>query len=255
VIYVHGRAKGVGEPAKSVQSKIYAALEGYGLAVIGFTWDAEGSGYDKQQPIASADDLSTFLKSLQGYLIENPSSRPPVLLAHSMGAIIIEELARRNDLTEANGKAIESLIFNAAAVETKHHADWLSKVSIAKRIYVLVNRHDRVLGFAGIGIKPDMLGRKLTDPLVAAVTYVDVGGLGVNHRYFVPNGQNKQVATYSFFEQALGGKAIDMSSIAAKTNGLDSGVSGIVWQMRNEVAKVSPPHSKEMGPEDEGEDD
>ena len=41
LIYLHGRAKGVGEPKKSVESGIYRELAAYGVAVLGFTWDAE----------------------------------------------------------------------------------------------------------------------------------------------------------------------------------------------------------------------
>jgi len=37
LIYLHGRAKGVGEPKKSVESGIYRELAAYGVAVLGFT--------------------------------------------------------------------------------------------------------------------------------------------------------------------------------------------------------------------------
>lgn len=63
LIYLHGRAKDVGEPRKSVNTGIYRELEAYGVAVLGFTWDADDSGYDENRAIASSDDFARLLKS------------------------------------------------------------------------------------------------------------------------------------------------------------------------------------------------
>ncbi len=57
LVYIHGRARGVGEPKKSVNQRIYDALSAYGASTIGFTWDADDGGYDETRPQASAEDF------------------------------------------------------------------------------------------------------------------------------------------------------------------------------------------------------
>ena len=68
LVYIHGRAKGVGEPRKSVESGIYRELAAYGVAVLGFTWDADDAGYDENRPIASCGDFAKLLSALRRYL-------------------------------------------------------------------------------------------------------------------------------------------------------------------------------------------
>lgn len=64
LIYIHGRAKGVGEPKKSVQSGIYQDLASYGEAVLRFTWDADDGGFDENRPIAACEELARLLAAV-----------------------------------------------------------------------------------------------------------------------------------------------------------------------------------------------
>ncbi|MEJ2452864.1 MAG: alpha/beta hydrolase [Candidatus Thiodiazotropha sp.] len=216
LIYLHGRAKGIGEPRKSVEENIYANLTKYDVATIGFTWDSDDPGYDETRPIASADDFARFLDYLGDYLRANPQAAKPSLLAHSMGNIIVAELAKDDLLGTARGPLMANIVLSAAAVKQKRHHRWLEKIRMAERNYVMVNPHDRVLKFAGFGFKPNMLGQDLRTPGVTPelATYVSLEQLGVKHRYFVKPGQKKQANLRSFYAQALSGATVDFGPIA-----------------------------------------
>lgn len=133
-----------------------------------------------------------------------------------MGNIIVAELARDELLNADRGDLVSNLILFSAAVKTKRHARWLDRIGIAKRIYVAINSHDAVLRFAGVAFKLDMLGRDLRPPGASSgrVTYVDVSGCEVNHRYFVPQGQTGHARLTTFYRQGVLGKAVDFSGLA-----------------------------------------
>lgn len=216
LIYLHGRAKGLGEPRKSVKEKIYDNLSGYGVCTIGFTWDADDGGYDETRPVASVNDFHRFLGILRAYLQSHPTAAKPSLLAHSMGNIIISELAKDDLLFADRATLFGNIVFSAAAVKQKRHKRWLEKAGVAERNYVMINPNDTMLKLAGFGLKPDMLGQDLKSPGVAAeqATDVSLDRLDVKHRYFVKPGQKEQANLYSFYAQALTGATVNLASLA-----------------------------------------
>lgn len=216
LIYIHGRAKRIGEPRKSVEQDIYTNLGRYGVATLGFTWDADDGGYDESRAIASADDFNRFLELLAEYLRANPAKHRPSLLAHSMGNLIISELAKDGLLSNDRGHLFENIILSSPAVKQKRHHRWLQDIGVSQRRYVMINPSDPMLKFAGFGLKPDMLGENLKSPGVSPdqATYVSVARLAVKHRYFVKPGQRKQANLYDFYEQATTGKEVEFASIA-----------------------------------------
>lgn len=218
LIYLHGRAKGIGEPRKSVQTNIYRGLDSYGVSVIGFTWDADDGGYDETRPLESTGSFDRFLDAL-GEFQESAAGRDaakPSLIAHSMGNLIVAELAKEGRLDSGRGTLFRNVVLNAAAVKAKRHHLWLEKIGTAQRHFVMINPQDKVLLFAGFLFRPNMLGRELRGPGAATdrTTYVELSQLGVNHRYFVPAAQNNQRSLRSFFDQALVGHEVDFDGIA-----------------------------------------
>ena len=151
LIYIHGRAKGVGEPVKSMNQNIYSDLAAYGVEVLGFTWDADDGGFDESRPIESADEFSMLLDALAEFMAapENSGAAKPSLIAHSMGNLIIAELAEEDDLGMERGKLIQNLVMSAPAVKVRRHHRWLRKIKVAEKVYVMVNPNDTVLMFAG----------------------------------------------------------------------------------------------------------
>ncbi|MBT6273671.1 MAG: alpha/beta hydrolase [Chromatiales bacterium] len=221
LIYIHGRAQGKGEPRKSVEKNIYAELESYGCAVIGFTWDASDGGYKVKRPAAAAPQFAAFVEAMATFLEapENADKRRPSLLTHSMGALVISTLAAGRHFGGLDEKVFNNLVLSAPAVAATNHNKWLKNIQVARRVYVMVNRHDSMLGVSGV-FHGRMLGWRLRAPGVEspAVKYVDVGALGVNHRYFVPSRQRKRKTLRRFFRRALTGKRVDFDEIAKQTS-------------------------------------
>ena len=218
LIYLHGRALGIGEPRKSVERGIYDALASYGVAVLGFTWDAAAGGYDETRPLASADAFDRFLDALADFLSARAGEvAKPALLAHSMGNLIVAELAKNGRLRATRGSLFSNIVLNAAAVRSEGHHLWLDAIALCERKYVMVNPSDKALAFAGVACFAKMLGKCVGAPRASAVdtTYVDLGELGVNHRYFVPALQNEQETLKAFFDQALRGEAVRLDRISA----------------------------------------
>lgn len=222
LIYIHGRAKDVGEPRKSLDEGIYSDLNNYGVNTLGFTWDADDGGYDESRPAASAPDFLLFLEKVQAYYTrpENSGLPSPSLITHSMGALVISELAKDEALGPGKPTFLQNLILSAAAVKTKRHDRWLRNISIAERIFVTVNPNDVALGFAGLLFKPNMLGRDLSTPAVLGgrVVYVDLSRLNVNHRYFVKSGQNGHASLREFYTAGLKGNRPNLDAISAPGN-------------------------------------
>jgi pimeloyl-ACP methyl ester carboxylesterase len=216
LIYIHGRAKNVGEPRKSVEKGIYDGLENYGISVLGFTWDAASGGFDEDDAIKSVNDFDRFLNEINAFLLEHPEKNSPSLLAHSMGNIIVAELAKRGGIGTDRGKLFENIVLSAAAVRRKNHHEWLEQIGASQRTYVVTNAKDKMLKLAGLGPLPNKLGRKLKRPCVAPeqAVYVNLDHLGLNHRYFIKSGQNGHANLASFYKSALSGGAIDFSRIA-----------------------------------------
>jgi Alpha/beta hydrolase of unknown function (DUF900) len=218
LIYLHGRAAGKGEPKRSVLDGTYAALQAYGATVIGFTWDADDTGYDIQRPLAIKTGFVHFLDLLAQY-VESRALALPSLIAHSMGNLLIAELAHEGYFsgpTLAQQPRFKHIVLTAPALRSKDHHQWLGQIHAARQVYVTYNQHDRMLLALGVVSFAAMLGKKLVLPLAAsaAVQYVDVGNLHVNHHYFVPSGQENKQNLNTFFATVLRGQSVDLATLA-----------------------------------------
>ncbi len=213
LIYLHGRAAGRGEPKRSVQDGTYAALQAYGAAVIGFTWDANDNGYDIQRPLAIKAGFVQFLDLLAQFVAAKALDLPS-LLAHSMGNLLIAELANEGYFLAQ--PRFKHIVLSAPALKSKDHHQWLGQIQAASQVFVTYNQHDKMLLALGVVTFTAMLGKKLVLPLAAnaAVQYVDIGDLRVNHHYFVPSGQENKQNLSTFFATALRGQTVDLATLA-----------------------------------------
>lgn len=215
LIYLHGRAAGKGEPKRSVGDGTYNALQGYGANVIGFTWDSDDTGYDIQRPLAIKAEFVRFLDLLTRFVAANALALPS-FIAHSMGNLLVAELARDGYFLARHGPRFNHIVLCAPALKSKDHNQWLGQIQAAKQVFVTYNQHDKMLLALGVVTFAAMLGKKLQPPLVAdqVVRYVDLGDLHVNHHYFVPSGQEQKQNLTTFFATALLGQHVDLEFLA-----------------------------------------
>jgi hypothetical protein len=259
LIYIHGRAKGAGEPRKGVNNGTYTALANYGVSVLGFTWDADDGGYDVTRPLATEDEFDRLLNALAAMLAERNGELPkPALLAHSMGNLLVQEVAEDGKLSAASGALFSNIILNAAAVESKRHHLWLDAIGASERKYVLFNRNDWMLKLLTAFAFDRMLGRRLSAPAAspAQTTYVDVAPLNVNHMYFVPSRQEKSIALRAFFTEAIAGKAVDLSNIAERVQMDGVSVQRLLKTPRGPVPDTYlPTNADDVGPTEADEEE
>ena len=109
------------------------------------------------------------------------------LFFHSMGNNAIRELVREDKLTALNKDVwVDNLILNSACVPERKHAEWVDKISFAKRVYINYNPKDFTLGGAKLMSLSRQLGEGSRGTMSKQATYVNFNMLcGPNHSNFV----------------------------------------------------------------------
>ena len=106
VLFIHGRGD---EPGKSLRAKknliglgsaVSMLEDQYGTAVLMFNWDSKGASMkDRSRPLgnmaAAAEGLHAVILELQSYYSRDPSMKPVVLVAHSMGTIVVQRYVEK----------------------------------------------------------------------------------------------------------------------------------------------------------------
>ncbi|MDH5511284.1 MAG: alpha/beta hydrolase [Nitrospinota bacterium] len=111
------------------------------------------------------------------------------LMAHSLGALVVESMARDPAL-RGPGKMFGNVILNAADVDSEGHAQWASALNIGQRLYVIQNRYDAALQASRtLAGNPRRLGARLKGELAENVTaYIDLSpgrGSVARHTFFL----------------------------------------------------------------------
>lgn len=226
LLYVHGRGAGqVREPEKSLIQVLPALEAQQNVRVVMFFWPGSaqggGLGFPEEPARAAANDLGRALRSLGPR-----GNRHRSMLVHSLGSIVVEEYLQRHHAGGSLAKdSFDTVTFSAAASESRPHANWLRRLDFGSRTFVVVNENDRILIGAGIREFRARLGKKLSTFGAGRVTlapnaeYVDIGAIGVNHRYFVQAGQNDSTVLRAFFKGALVGQPIAWGALPGGTYG------------------------------------
>lgn len=109
------------------------------------------------------------------------------LFFHSMGNYLLRETFVHKKYERLNDiQWVDNLVLNAPCVPAKGHADWLSKVRFAKRIYVHYNPEDRVLRGASLAAFATQLGNDPGYPIVTKARYINFNKVvDDGHSYFL----------------------------------------------------------------------
>lgn len=184
-----------------------------------------------------------------------------ILLVHSMGNIVLRELALMQS-SVLQTKKFETLIVNAADVPWREErppeftnvsvADpnvfWLNNVDIAQQQFFHVSYKDTVLKLSrwlfndGVQRLGRCMDRRRSDNFI----FVDFNGTGVNHLFYIDQGPIKFPATgkrwkgnraiAAYFQTALAGKRVRPRDI----NGLYDGLSANENLWRFQPTEVRP---------------
>jgi hypothetical protein len=219
VLFVHGRGD---EPKKSlkgtgffanlvgVEGRAVQKLEQYGSAVVMFSWDSRrGSGLtDRERPLANMPDAARRFAAVLGEVAKAaaaPASRPPLtLLAHSMGAIVVQTYVQQNGgwRSPGAGPLFSNVVLSSADADNVGHPAWVDAIDGMERVFVTVNPVDPMLNDSIEARQPNALalGRDPGLPLSNA-TYAMLQIRA--HEIFTKKSDHPEIST--FFATAFAG--------------------------------------------------
>ncbi|HEY3305636.1 MAG TPA: alpha/beta hydrolase [Candidatus Binatia bacterium] len=237
LLFVHGRGF---EPKKSLEggffvegNAVHKLERDYGVRVLMFNWDSAPSKIlfvplwkDRSRPLSkmpgAAESLHKVLTAVAAYRSHKHGDKRLVLLAHSMGTIVLETLVRNHQWPVGPGPIFSNVVLTGADANNETHESWLTTIAQREKVYVTVNRDDDVLadstdqrpeGMLPLGVNP---GKQLA----ANVRYVEVTGLGTaksgdgkatgRHEMFTKAGMHQQVNVCRFFNSALRGNPVEL---------------------------------------------
>lgn len=237
VVFVHGRGN---EPNKSLNGatlttgKAVPKIElGYDVSVLMFNWDSafpflrfRDRGRALSHTAAGAERFGELLQHLQRYFAARPALARPVLLAHSMGSIVLQKAVDGGGWPDA-APVFRQVVLSQPDADDIGHAAWLDRLGQKETVYVTWNADDRVLRQSD-DERPNgahALGLGSTQPLAAHCRYIDLTGMGPigqaeddDHEVFGKGAMNGQVFVCQFFEEVVRGRAATLdtgSNVAA----------------------------------------
>lgn len=222
IVFVHGRGD---EPQKSlkggkyVEGKAVHKLEKqYDARVLMFNWDSKATLWDRTKPLShmkeAANNLKSVLDWIKEYRAHKYQDRPLVLLAHSMGAIVVQTVVSEYGWPASNPRMFSNVVLTGADADNKGHEKWLGKISAVENVYVSVNYDDNILKKSDDdrpkGVLP--LGRNPGPTLAKQTFYVDITDLSDRHgkktdrhEVFNKRGMHAQVHVCRLFDTMLKG--------------------------------------------------
>lgn len=213
LIYVHGRDRKLngsdGEPGSSFREGIVAELEDHRTTVVMLHWPHKMGlldfyGFPKEHAYAAAKPLNELLLALAATR-PSGSTVPSILVTHSMGALVVQELASKEIAAALQG--IHSVVLSSPAAPVANSKAWVERIPV--RVFLTINKDDGTLGDAekynpSLGHLIGKQCRKSFPAMEIAsnATYIDVSQLpGLGHRYFAAAGSGSDAASLALVRQ------------------------------------------------------
>ena len=227
VLYVHGRGN---EPKKSFQDTMFTSgyvlekLERQDISVLGYNWQSKIRRLRLcDRPVQSAREAASGLRTLIAELDRHKRAYPQrwgdrrvVLLAHSMGNIVVTEAMQDRDTAELSGRLFDTIVLSASDEPLQDHAGWHERIPVGK-VYVLSNPSDRFLKRSmscesadtppRLGLTP---ASDTQAPRSRSSTYIEIPA-GDRHRYISRGGQERNPHTCRVVKALLQGTAPPLS--------------------------------------------
>ncbi|MEJ2790545.1 MULTISPECIES: alpha/beta hydrolase [unclassified Pseudoxanthomonas] len=262
VLYVHGRGN---EPKKSFQDTMFTSgfvlkkLERQNVSVLGYNWKSKIKPMRLcDRPVAEARSGAKGLRRLIADLDRHKRANDPrwkgrrvVLLAHSMGGIVVAEAMQDPATSQVAKDLFDIIIVSASDEPVQGHVAWQERMPEGK-VYVLSNPGDRFLRRSmacekgGAATRLGLISASETSvPRSATTTYIEVPA-GNRHRYISRGAQEGNPNTCAVVTTLLRG---NQPTLAA------------TWRIGGGPARFSIPAGKDprdrcfVGAEDESGDD
>lgn len=165
ILFIHGRGN---EPGKSlhgagivaqsfgVEGRAVEKLTAYGTDVVLFSWDSRRGGFlflgldDRVRPLENTADAAKrfgkVLVELRQSISRHPTHPPLVLVAHSMGAVVLENYVKQSGWDGLRGgRLFDMVILTSADTDNEGHVAWVDLIARVELVYVTVNPGDYFL--------------------------------------------------------------------------------------------------------------
>ena len=131
------------------------------------------------------------------------------LLCHSMGNYVFKNTLKTSD-NATSGLVFDNICLVAADVNNHEHAQWLAKLDVRKRIYVVINENDAALKVSRIKPGDEQLARlghytrQLNSANAHYLDVTDADQVGMEHSYFTGDAISNESLKYIFGEMFTG---------------------------------------------------
>ena len=156
----------------------------------------------------------TEAATLYTRLIEKDCSSKMSLLCHSMGNYVLKHTLATSE--NATSKLVFDNICLVAADAYNHkHSDWIGKLDVRKRIYVVINEDDYALKVSRIKPGQEQRARlghytkNLASPNAHYIDVTDVEHVGSDHGYFKGNAVRKNRDLWNIFQEMFRGNVVE----------------------------------------------
>lgn len=154
--------------------------------------------------------------SLFTRLMEADCSTKINLLCHSMGNYVMKHTMATSE------NATSELVFDnvclvAADANNEDHSNWVGKLDVRKRIYVVINENDSALKASRIKPGKEQKARlghylkKLNSPNASYIDVTTAEHIGSEHTYFKGDSVNQNEALKTLFGNMFNGNSVESS--------------------------------------------
>ena len=147
-------------------------------------------------------------------LMEKDCSAKISLLCHSMGNYVLKFTLATNE-NSTSLLVFDNICLVAADANNKDHIQWVGKLDVRKRIYVVINENDSALQASRIKPGKEQKARlghylkQLNSPNASYIDVTDVKYLGSEHTYFKGDPIHKNVRLRALFNDIFNGKSVE----------------------------------------------
>ncbi len=223
LFYVHG----YGKQMEDVYNRALLIQDTYNVKVVFFFWPYMTSKEKPSNLFQSHKNIQKSLPVFDGFinlaneLKDNNKHVNISFMAHSLGNYFLKLYSMEED--RDSHLVFDNLILNSAAVNDKKHGDWLARLDLQKRTYVLYNNHDFLLkGLQLFTRAKRQLGNKTNKFKISGVNYIDLSEVvgfrrpvRDTHSYFTGEILDELVNVKHMYTLILRGEKIEESDYYA----------------------------------------
>jgi len=168
----------------------------------------------RQRAAKKYPDNSVAAKEYFTQLQEKSCQTKLSLLCHSMGNYVLKHTLMTTD-SLTRRLVFDNVCLVAADTNNKNHKEWVGRLDVRNRCYVVINENDSALAASRIKPGDEQLARlghytkKLNSPNAWYIDFTGVDGIGREHTYFKGDSVKNNAELRAIFKEMFTGKEVD----------------------------------------------